>query len=769
MDYNGIIAKELSIQTQQVDQVVELLKGGATIPFIARYRKEKTGSLDEVKLQSISERVEYFDELDTRKSTVLKTIDGQKKLTPELKEKIEKVTEKVVLEDLYLPYKPKRQTKATVAKNAGLEPLADILQQQDKLLTDEVIAPYLSEEKEIKSNEDAIKGAKDILAERISENAEYKAYIRKREQDLALLVSVVTDAHKKKRSKYEMYYDYKEKQSVIPSHRILAIRRGEKEGILKTSLVFDDQYNIDFLKEKVIRGASVVKNEMSSMVEDAYKRLIRPSLESEMRLNLKKEADKAAIEVFSKNLKDVLLMSPAGNRIIMGVDPGFRSGTKLAIIDKTGKFVEQRTIYPLPPQKEEDASKTILLAMIERFEVEIIAIGNGTASREIDEFISSVIKELDPKPIKMIVSEAGASVYSASPIARQEFPELDVSLRGAISIARRVQDPLAELVKIDPKSIGVGQYQHDVNQRELKKKLELVVESCVNSVGVDVNTASEALLSYVSGINKSLSKAIVSNREKGGVYKSRASLVKVPHFGPKAFEQAAGFLRVLNAENPLDCTAVHPESYNIITEICENENIQLKEVIGKSEKIQLISFEKYASEEIGLPTLFDIKAELEKPGRDPRKKFAYANFNPDIKSISDLKENMWTEGVVTNVTDFGVFVDIGVHQDGLVHVSEFANRFISDIKNHITTGDIIKVRVIGVDVEQKRISLSMKKEGEMPKGTKNGKKGNRPQRPKKKKHATLNQLKNKFSDNKNKKQKPTKLAFSIKSIMKSGR
>jgi uncharacterized protein len=774
VDYFGIISDDLKVKKEQVANTFELLKNGATIPFISRYRKEKTGSLDEEQLRIIQEKCEYFSELEERKASVIRRIEAQNKLTPELRQHIEAATQRVRVEDLYLPYKFKKQTRAGAAREAGLEPLARILEKQETSGEPEALAkPYVNADKGIKTEKEAVKGALDILAEELSENAGYREYIRSREKDRAILVSECREKFKGKPGKYETYYDFREKVSAMPSHRILAIRRGEKEGVLRTSIVMDDGHNTAFLKEKVIVSSTSFQAILSSMVDDAYARLLKPTIESEIKRELKARADREAFKVFQKNLRDVLLAPPAGDRVIMGVDPGFKSGTKLGIIDATGKFLEQHTIYPVPPQQETEASRTILLAMIENFKVGMVAIGNGTASREVDEFIMNAIQELEEPPIKVVVSEAGASVYSASPIARQEFPDLDVTIRSAVSIARRVQDPLAELVKIEPKSIGVGQYQHDVNQTELKKRLEQVVESCVNSVGVDVNTASESLLGYISGINSKLAESLVKHRNRKGPFSSRASMVKVPNFGPKAFEQAAGFLRIRNAENPLDGTAVHPESYELVNTICGKENIELKELIQNKEALDTIKLEAYATADAGLPTLQDIKGELEKPGRDPRKKFAYARFNPSVRKIDDLEENAWVEGVVTNITDFGVFVDIGVHQDGLVHISEASDRYVSDLKSYMSTGDIVKARVLSVDREQKKISLSLRSEGQAgregrgQRQKQDKKKG--PRRPKKPRHATLDQLKNKYSGEEKKKQSNVKLKFSIKSIMKSGR
>ncbi|MFC1584706.1 Tex family protein [Fibrobacterota bacterium] len=773
VDYLEIIAGDLSIKKEQVANTYDLLKNGATIPFIARYRKEKTHSLDEEKLRIIQEKTEYFVELEERKISVIRRIEAQGKLTPELKADIEGARQKVLVEDLYQPYKFKKKSRAGAAREAGLEPLARIFEKQEAAEEPEALArPFCNSSKGIKIEADAIKGAMDILAEELSENAVIKERIRNSEKEKALLTGEVKEKFKDKPSKYEMYYHFSEKVKSLPSHRILGLRRAEKEGYIKTSITMDDEDNLKYIKGRAIKDSKIFQNILSDMVEDAYSRLLRPSIESEIRRELKIEADKEAARVFQKNLKDVLLAPPAGNRVVLGVDPGFKSGTKLAVIEGTGKFLEHHTIYPLAPQKEEEASRTILSAMIESFKIEIIAIGNGTASREIDEFITGVMQDLEHPPIKVVASEAGASIYSASPLARKEFPKLDVTIRGAISIARRVQDPLAELVKIEPKSIGVGQYQHDVNQTDLKKKLEQTVESCVNSVGIDINTASEPLLAYVSGINKTLAKSLINYRQQKGAFKSRSSMVKVPHFGPKAFEQAAGFLRVFNSDNPLDGTAVHPECYEVVTKICAGEKTELKDLIRNAESIRKIKLKDYVTDEVGLPTLKDIITEMEKPNRDPRKKFAYAKFNPDITKISDLVPETWVEGVVTNVTDFGIFVDIGVHQDGLVHISEVADRYVSDLNSYISTGDVVKTRVLSADPDQKRISLSMKdpsRDGKKP-GRRDGKAEKRKSgQARKPRHATIDQLKKKYSKKGKQTHSNVKLKFSIKSIMKSGR
>ncbi len=768
MNFAEIIASESKLSLESIRNTLALLDQGATVPFITRYRKEATGSLDENAIRLIEERYEYYKELSDRRETVLKSIEEQGKLTPELREKILATVSKTVLEDLYLPYKPKRRTRAMVAKEAGLEPLARILAAQEPVgdkTPEQIAADYVNAEKNVPDAAAALKGALDILAEEFAEDSENRALLR----DIAVKEGVLATQARKdwegKRSKFEMYYSFKEKVKDLPSHRILAIRRGEKENVLKTELWLDDEKVVPMLQARAVRANSPFRTDLEGMVRDAYDRLLKPSIETETRLHLRERAEAEAFKVFQKNLSEVLLAPPAGSKVVMGVDPGFRTGVKLAVVDATGKLLEHRVIQPLQ-NKQVEAATTIFLAMVESFKVELVAIGNGTASREVDGFVAEAFKQLENPPIKVIVSEAGASVYSVSPIAGKEFPDLDATIRSAVSIARRVQDPLAELVKIEPKSIGVGQYQHDVNQNELKTKLEQVVESCVNRVGVDVNQASEPLLAQVSGINKALAKSIVDYRNEHGAFPSRAALVKVPQFGPKAFEQAAGFLRVRESENPLDASAVHPERYDLVKSMCEDAGVPLKEMIGNGEAVRKLDLNKYVSPEVGLPTLTDIVAELEKPARDPRSTFVYARFNAKVQDLKDLQEGMSLEGVVTNVTAFGAFVDIGVHQDGLVHVSELSDKFVQDPSKVVAPGQVVQVRVLGVDMEQKRISLSMKtaSSGEgRPQGK--GRPGSRPAKPK----ATVDQLVQKFSGTAPKKQNNVKLAVSLKSLMRSGR
>ncbi len=769
------IAGEIKLRPEQVRNTLSLFDQGATVPFVVRYRKEATGSLDENQIRLLEERYAYFKELEERKQTMLKSIEAQGKLTPELKAKIENSLAKTEIEDWYLPFKPKRRTRAMAAREAGLEPLARRLEAQEpqgEKTAEQIAADFLNPEKNIADTAAALQGALDILAEELSENPEVRAALRAEALQRGVFTSKVRKESEGKRSKFEMYYNFSEKVKDLPSHRILAMRRGEKEEVLKTELQLQDDHCIAALNRRLKPGPFTA--DLEKMAADAYARLLKPAVETEVRMLLKERAEAEAFRVFQKNLSDVLLAPPAGPKIVMGVDPGFRSGVKLAVVDATGKLLEHRTIHPLPPQNQREASTTILLAMIESFKVEIMAIGNGTASREVDEFVSEALKQLESPPIKVVVSEAGASVYSVSPAASKEFPDLDATLRSAVSIARRIQDPLAELVKIEPKSIGVGQYQHDVSQNELKRKLEQTVESCVNRVGVDVNQASEALLGYVSGVNKSLAKSIVDYRNQNGAFRMRAALVKVPQFGPKAFEQAAGFLRLRVAENPLDASAVHPERYELVKTMCADAGVSVSEVIGNREALGKIDFKKYVGGEVGMPTLLDIAAELEKPARDPRAEFVYARFNAKLQDLKDLQPGMWLEGVVTNVTNFGAFVDIGVHQDGLVHVSELSEKFIADPKQAVAPGQLVQVRVLAVDADQKRISLSMKKEAALPPAEKKKRAGGRGQEPAKpakprRPQATMDQLVKKFNDTGKQKSNNVKLQISIKELMRSGR
>ena len=713
MNFSQVISEELKIEEWRVAKALELMDQGGTIPFIARYRKDQTGTLNEIELRDIQHRREYLQEIEERKTTILKSIEEQGKLTPELKSQIEACKDKTLLEDLYAPYKPKKRTRATIAKECGLEPLARIIMAQEETdNTPETIGLiYCSEEKGLADPKAAINGACDILAEELADNATYRQYLRAQIEKQGLMVSKVRKEFEKQETKFKNYYDFSEAVSKIPSHRMLALRRGEKEKVLRLSIDMPDAEFVSYLQSQVIRNESVWKPYLEEMCKDAWERLLKASLESEVRLLLKDKAEEEAFKVFSKNLQDVLLAPPAGHKAVLALDPGFRTGCKVAVLDKNGKFLDHGVIFPHEPQKRVAEAGDYIAALVEKYEVDLIAIGNGTASRETDAFVADMSHKFKgKKPARVIVSEAGASVYSASPLAIQEFPNEDVTTRGAISIGRRLQDPLAELVKVDPQSIGVGQYQHDVNQRELKKRLDEVVESCVNMVGVDLNTASAPLLTHVAGVSSALAENVVKYREENGAFNSREEVLKVKGFGPKAYEQSAGFLRIPGAENPLDCSAVHPENYGLVAKMAAKAGVPVKDLVGNASAIKSLSLEEFLSDTVGKHTLEDIFAELEKPSRDPRKEFRYAKFNDNIKSINDLVTGSWMEGVVTNVANFGAFVDIGVHQDGLVHVSEISDKFVDDAKTVLTVGDVVKVRILGVDAGQKRIRLSMKQE-----------------------------------------------------------
>ncbi len=713
MNFSQVISEELNLEEWRVAKALELMEQGGTIPFIARYRKDQTGTLNEIELRDIQHRREYLQEIEERKATVLKSIEEQGKLTPELKAQIEGCKDKTLLEDLYAPYKPKKRTRATIAKECGLEPLARVIMAQEETSNtpEEIGRIYLSEEKGLADPKAAIAGACDILAEEIADNATYRQYLRQQVEQQGVMSSKVRKEFEKQDTKFKNYYAYSEPVSKIPSHRMLALRRGEKEKVLRLSVEMPDDELVAYLRRQIIKGDSIWKPYLEEMCKDAWDRLLKTSLESEVRLLLKDKAEEEAFKVFSKNLQDVLLAPPAGHKAVLALDPGFRTGCKVAVLDKNGKFIDHGVIFPHEPQKKVAEAGDYIASLVEKYDVDLIAIGNGTASRETDAFVAGMAHKFkSKKPARVIVSEAGASVYSASPIAIQEFPNEDVTTRGAISIGRRLQDPLAELVKVDPQSIGVGQYQHDVNQRELKKRLDEVVESCVNMVGVDLNSASAPLLTHVAGVSATLAENVVKFREENGAFKSRQDVLKVKGFGPKAFEQSAGFLRIPGAENPLDCSAVHPENYALVERMAERAGVAVKDLVGNASAIKTLSPDEFLSDTVGKHTLEDIFSELEKPSRDPRKEFRYAKFNDSIKSINDLVTGSWMEGVVTNVANFGAFVDIGVHQDGLVHVSEISDKFVDDAKTVLTVGDVVKVRVLGVDAAQKRISLSMKQE-----------------------------------------------------------
>ncbi|MBI5186890.1 MAG: RNA-binding transcriptional accessory protein [Nitrospinae bacterium] len=717
------IVEEAGLKPFQVQNTAALLLDGGTVPFIARYRKEQTGELDEVQVRNIEELLAYFQELQERKATVLKSVEEQGKLTPELKARVEAVRKKTELEDLYLPFKPKRRTKATIARERGLEPLADLMAAQELRsgTPEEAALPYVNPEKEVPDEAAALEGACYILAERLSEDADVRAFARRLTQEKGIFRTKVASGKEGEATKFQMYYDYKEPVREIPSHRMLAMRRGENEEVLVLSIDAPEEEILDGLKGRLILGKSIFESLLEKVAEDSYKRLLAPSIAVEVRLDSKKSADETAIRVFSENLKNLLLQPPAGSKRTLGIDPGLRTGSKLAAVDETGRFLEHVTIYPhTGGDGQKEKAKKELLRLLDRHSIELIAIGNGTAGREMEQFARETLREAGRQVLTLMVNEAGASVYSASPIAREEFPDLDLTVRGAISIARRSQDPLAELVKIDPKSIGVGQYQHDVNQNLLKKGLDSVVESCVNYVGVELNTASYALLSYVAGVSDALAKAIVHFRDANGPFPSRQALLKVPRFGPKAYEQAAGFLRIRAGEFPLDNTGVHPERYGLVESMARDLSATVEQLAANASLLETIDLKRYITDQVGLPTLTDIIEELKKPGRDPRKEFQAAVFREDITKIDDLKDGLILQGTVTNVTAFGAFVDVGVHQDGLVHISHLANRYVKDPADVVKVGQVVKVKVLSVDKGRNRVSLSIKEAD--PKGGEGGKK-----------------------------------------------
>lgn len=708
-----ILAEELSLRSVQIDHALELFSEGATVPFIARYRKERTGEMDEVQLRNLFDRYTYLTELEERKQTILDSIASQGKLTDELKAKIEACLQKNELEDLYLPYRPKRRTRATIAREKGLGDLAEFIKSLNQpnaaVMSIETEAEkYISEEKGVKTREEAIQGASDILAEEVSEQAELRSYLREFLLETGLFASRVKADYPEGTTKFEMYRNFQAKVKAIAPHNLLALYRGESEGILDFDLTFDEEEVQRYLESQIIRSkAKPIREFYQAMLKDGFNRLMRSSLISEVRAEKKQEADIESIQTFEANLRELLLSAPAGMKPTLAIDPGFRTGCKVAVLDQTAKFLQYQAIFPHTGAEKRKQAAVTLKQLIEKHQIELIAIGNGTASRETDEFVAEVLTTLEQKPIKVIVNESGASIYSASDVAISEFPDLDITVRGAISIGRRLQDPLAELVKIDPKSIGVGQYQHDVDQKLLKKKLDETVESCVNYVGVDLNTASKELLIFVSGINATVANNIVAYRNENGAFRDRKALKKVPKLGAKTFEQAAGFLRIRNGDNPLDNTAVHPESYAILAAIAKDIGVPLSQTVQIAEHLKA-NLKKYVTDTIGEPTLRDIISELEKPGRDPRAEFKYATFKEGIKEISDLRVGMELEGIVTNVANFGAFVDIGVHQDGLVHVSQLSDRFVSDPKQIVKVGQVVKVWVLEVNESLKRISLSMK-------------------------------------------------------------
>lgn len=702
-----IISSELSVSDWQVLNTVEMLDGGASVPFLARYRKEATGGLDELQITVIRNRISQLRELDKRREAIISSIEEQGKMTDELRIQIESATQMSELEDIYLPFRPKRKTRASTAKERGLEPLAKIIMSQVHINLYEKAKAYISIEKEVSKVEEALAGARDIIAEWINEDIKARYRIRSLFKREAFIFSKVVKSKEADGRKYENYYDWKENILRSPSHRLLAMFRGENEGFLKIKISPDEEKSIDILNKLFVKSENESSKQVELAIVDSYKRLLAPSMETEMRNLLKEKADNEAIKVFAENLRQLLMAPPLGQKNVLAIDPGFRTGCKLVCLDKQGNLLHNETIYPHPPENEVKQSINKILSLVSAYKIEVIAIGNGTAGRETENFIRRIHFQKDIMAV--MVNESGASVYSASKLAREEFPDYDITVRGAVSIGRRLMDPLAELVKIDPKSIGVGQYQHDVDQKALQQSLEDVVVSCVNNVGVEVNTASKQLLAYVSGVGESLASNILAYREKNGAFNSREELKKVPRFGEKAFEQAAGFLRIRNAENLLDNSAVHPESYHIVHKMAKSLNADIKELIENSDLRKKIKLKEFVGENVGLPTLEDIIKELEKPGRDPRTKFDFFEFDKNINSIEDLKPGLVLPGIITNITAFGAFVDIGVHQDGLIHISQLADKYIKDPNDVVKLNQKVEVKVLEVDTVRKRIQLSLKK------------------------------------------------------------
>ena len=701
--FNKMIASALNIAERQVENTLSLLNGGATIPFISRYRKEATGGLDEVQIGEIKERSDKLCEIAKRKETILKTIEEQGKLNADLKKRIDACWDATELEDIYLPYKPKRKTRAEVARQKGLEPLATILMMQRENNLSSRVRSFIKGE--VKDEEDALKGARDIIAEQVSEDERSRNQIRNQFSRQAIITSKVVKGKEEEAAKYKDYFDFSEPLKRCTSHRLLAIRRGESEGLLKVSISPNDEECTERLERSYVRGNNECSRQVQEAVRDAYKRLLKPSIETEFAALSKEKADEEAIRVFAGNLRQLLLAPPLGQKRVMGIDPGYRTGCKIVCLDAQGNLLHNETIYPHPPKSEHGASARKLTKLVEQYQVEAIAIGNGTASRETEAFVTN--QRYDRKLQVFVVSEDGASIYSASKIAREEFPEYDVTVRGAVSIGRRLMDPLAELVKIEAKSIGVGQYQHDVDQTALKKSLDMTVESCVNSVGVNLNTASRHLLTYISGLGPTLAQNIVDYRAENGAFTSRKELMKVPRMGAKAFEQCAGFLRIPDAKNPLDNSAVHPESYAVVEHIAKDMKCSVEDLIKNKEIRSQIDIQKYVTDKVGLPTLSDIMEELEKPGRDPRQAIKVFEFDKDVKTIDDLKEGMVLPGIVTNITNFGCFVDVGIKENGLVHVSQLCRQFVSDPTTVVSIHQHVQVKVIGIDRERKRISMTM--------------------------------------------------------------
>ena len=707
MNYEIKISAELGITAQQVRATTSLLEEGATVPFISRYRKEATGSLDEVQVAAIRDRLEQLKELDKRREAILKSIEEQGKLTPELKKAIDQAETMARLEDIYLPYKPKRKTKASVAKEKGLEPLATRIFAQHSLDIQSEASKYLDAEKEVATLEDALQGARDIIAEWVSENAAVRGNLRTLFLKEGVFATRLIAGKEAEAAKYKDYFDWSEPIKTAPSHRVLAMRRGEKEGFLLLDALPEEGAAVSVLEREILTGGSnACVEQVKLAIKDAYKRLLKPSIETEIRLQTKKKADEEAIRVFAENLRQLLLGAPLGEKVVMAIDPGFRTGCKLVCLGAQGQLLHYENIYPHEPQRQTAAAGATVKALVDKFSVQAIAVGNGTAGRETEAFVKNL--GLQKSIPILLVNESGASIYSASEVARNEFPDLDLTVRGAVSIGRRLMDPLAELVKIDPKSIGVGQYQHDVDQQALKNSLDDTVISAVNKVGVEVNTASKELLTYVSGLGPQLAQNIIAFRQEFGPFKSRAQLKKVPRLGDKAFEQAAGFLRIRDAKHPLDQSAVHPERYELVEKMAKDLKASVQDLMSSEELRAKIVLQNYVSETVGIPTLQDIVEELAKPGRDPRAGFEVFEFQEGVNSMADLKVGMKLPGIITNITAFGAFVDIGVHQDGLIHLSHLADRFIKDANEVVKVAQQVEVTVLEVDIARKRIALSRK-------------------------------------------------------------
>ena len=705
------IAQSLAISERQVQATIELLNAGNTIPFIARYRKEVTQGLDEMALRAIEDALEKARELAARKKTVLKTIDEQGLLTDSLRQKIVDCTDVQTLEAIYLPFKPKRRTRATIARERGLQPLADLLLGQKDIgrPKQEILKQYVNIELEVPDPATALQGALDIVAESWADLATTRTWLAKESKTRGRVISQVKRGKKEEAAKFEMYFEFGEAATKIASHRLLAMLRGETEGLLRVGIEVDKEQTVAQLKQQLVTNRQFeFYVDLLNTVEDCCERLLMPATETTVLHELKEKADEEAIAFFGKNLRELLLTPPAGPRVTIGIDPGFRTGCKVAVVDGTGKFLTNTTIYPTPPQNDIDGAGKVLVGLITKYKVELVAIGNGTASRETDAFVASLIRQHELKITKVLVSESGASIYSASELAAREYPDLDLTVRGAISIAHRLQDPLAELVKADPKSIGVGQYQHDVNQKLLRKRLDREVESCVNSVGVDLNMASASLLSHVAGIGPKLAENIVQYRDENGRFETRSQLLKVPKLGSKAFEQAAGFLRIRNGKQPLDNSAVHPESYGVVERMALHLKADTKSLVGNAALSQKLSPKDFVDDRFGLPTVMDIMQELAKPGRDPRSEFRVVHFSENVRSMQDLKPGMVLEGSITNVTHFGAFIDIGVHQDALIHISQLADVYVKDSSEIVSVGDILKVKVLEIDIDRKRIAVTRK-------------------------------------------------------------